>query len=72
MVSDAHTLLILKTIKEHGGENGIAWWADVGPALEPYGLDFDSVDALRAKGLIERSKEIGRLGLTAAGLSRIA
>lgn len=66
--ADGHTLVILQTIQQHASANGIAWWADVGPALEPFGLGWDNVAALRDKGLIERSNEIGRLKLTPVGV----
>lgn len=71
MTSDAHAVLILRTIREHANEKGLAWWADVGPALEPFGLGWDNVVAVRDRGYIERSREIGLLRLTSAGLSRI-
>lgn len=72
MTNEIHTALILRTIREKANESGFAWWADVGPALEPFGLDWNNVAEIRDRGLIERSREIGRLRLTPAGLSRIA
>lgn len=72
MKTDGHARLILQTIKDHAAESGIAWWDQVGPALEPFGLDFNNVTPLRDRGLIEQSREIGRLRLTAAGLRLIS
>lgn len=72
MTSDPHTILILRTIREHANDRGIAWWSEVGPVLEPFGLEWSDVAAVRSKGLIEPSTEIGRLRLTPAGLRRIS
>lgn len=72
MTSDPHTILILQTIMKVSNGSGAAWWVDVSPALEPYGLDFNNVSPLRDRGLIERSREIGLLRLTPAGRAKIS
>lgn len=72
MVSEAHTKVILQAINEKAAENGVAWWHDVGPVLETYGLDFDAVATVRDRGLIERSREKGLLRLTPAGRARLS
>lgn len=72
MVSEAHTKVILQAIMDASNGKGVAWWADVAPALETYGLDFNHVSAVRDRGLIERSREIGLLRLTPAGRAKIS